>query len=79
ADSLDSDERDLLYAIGNAYELLGDRGAALRCLGEALSHGVPVERIYSTRELASLVEDPRFVRMTSAASGTEQAQADSVQ
>ncbi|MEN8008660.1 MAG: protein kinase, partial [Candidatus Krumholzibacteriota bacterium] len=78
ADSLDSDERDLLYAIGNAYELLGDRGAALRCLGEALRHGVPVERIYSTRELASLVEDPRFIRMTSASSGMEQAQADSV-
>ena len=79
ADSLDSDNRGLLYSIGNAYELLGDRGAALRYLGEALRHGYPVERIHSTRELSSLVEDPRFVRMTSATSGKGRAQADSVQ
>lgn len=79
ADSLGSDDRDLLYAIGNAHELLGDREAALRYLGEALRHGVPLERIQSTRELSSLVEDPRFVRMTSAASGTGQSKADSVQ
>lgn len=79
ADSLGGNDPGLLYRIGDAYELVGDREAALRYLGEAMRHGVPVERIQNTRELAHLVQDPRFVRMVSAASGTEDSQADSLQ
>ena len=78
-DSLASDNGELLYQIGDAYELIGDRTAALRYLAIAIRHGIPVERIQATHELADLVADPRFVRIISAESGSEHAQADSVQ
>ncbi len=76
-DSLATDNPKLLYAIGNAYELIGDRNAALRYLANAVRHGIPVARIHDTPELADLVADPRFVRMISAESGTIEAKADS--
>jgi len=77
-DSLAVDDGDLLFRIGNAYELLGDRGAAVRYITEAVRHGIPLARIRETPELADLNADPRFVRMVSAASGQEEAKADSV-
>jgi tetratricopeptide (TPR) repeat protein len=79
ADSLASENPELLYQIGDAYELVGDRSAALRYLGEAIHRGIAVERILDTQELADLVEDPRFIRMVSATSGTEESRADSLQ
>ena len=75
-DSLASDNGELLYQIGDAYELIGDRTAALRYLAIAIRHGIPVERIQATHELADLVADPRFVRIISAESGSEHAQAE---
>jgi tetratricopeptide (TPR) repeat protein/tRNA A-37 threonylcarbamoyl transferase component Bud32 len=77
-DSLAVDDGDLLFRIGNAYELIGDRGAAVRYITEAVRHGVPLARIQETPELADLNADPRFARMVSAASGQEEAKADSV-
>ena len=71
ADSLSSDNGELLYQMGDAYELIGDRTAALRYLASAMRHGIPAERIQTTRELADLVTDPLFTRMISAESGTE--------
>jgi tetratricopeptide (TPR) repeat protein len=78
-DSLASDNGELLYHIGSAYELIGDRVAALRYLTDAVRHGVAVETIRETPELEGLVQDPRFVRMIAAASGQVEATADSLQ
>ncbi len=77
-DSLAAGNGDLLFRIGNAYELLGDRGAAVRYITKAVRHGFPLARIQETPELADLIADPRFVRMVSSASGLEEAKADSV-
>ncbi len=76
-DSVATDNPELLYLIGDAYELIGDRNAALRYLANAIRHGIPVEKIQGTRELFDLAADPRFVRMISAESGTNEAPADS--
>ena len=78
-DSVATDNPELLYLIGDAYELIGDRNAALRYLTNAVRHGVPVERILGTRELVDLAADPRFARMISAESGTMEAPADNSQ
>jgi tetratricopeptide (TPR) repeat protein len=78
-DSLASDSEELLYQIGDAYELIGERSAALRYLSKAVQHGVPVERIQRTRELADLAADPLFVRMISAESGADAKQAEGSQ
>jgi len=77
-DSLAVDDGVLLVRIGNAYELLGDRVAAVRYITKAVRHGFPLARIQETPELADLIADPRFLRMVSAASGQEEAKADSV-
>jgi len=78
SDSLTIDNAMLLYQIGSAYELIGDRGAALRYIADAVRHGIAVQEILSTHELKDLISDPRFVRMISAEPGHEEAQADSV-
>jgi tetratricopeptide (TPR) repeat protein len=66
ADSLGIEDANLFYRIGDAYELMGDRTAALRYLREAVRHGTPIDNIKSTPELEDLVADPRFVRMVEA-------------
>jgi len=54
----------LLYRIGDAYELLGDRNSALRYLGDALRRGFPLEEILATKELEELCHDPVFAQLT---------------
>ena len=66
----------LLYKVGTAHEVMGDRIAALRYLTRSVREGIPVELINETLELADLIEDPRFVRMVTAAAGQEDSQAD---
>jgi len=79
ADSMAVRNGKLFFKIGDAYELMGNRGAALRYLAEAVRHGFPVKEILNTPELQDLVADLRFVRMIAAATGQEEAQADSMQ
>ena len=66
ADSLGAEDGELLYQIGDAYELIGDRNAALRHLAEAVSAGIAIERVEHTRELQDLVADPRFASIVAA-------------
>ncbi len=61
---LASGDAALLYRIGDAYELVGDRNAALRTLGEAIRNGFAIEEIRATKELEDLCADPIFVQMT---------------
>jgi tetratricopeptide (TPR) repeat protein len=68
AESSGTIDDELLYTIGTAYEIMGDRIAALRYLADAVRHGYPVARINGTRELEDLFEDPRFQRMIAAES-----------
>jgi serine/threonine protein kinase/tetratricopeptide (TPR) repeat protein len=66
-------EPEVLYSIGDAHEIFGDRGAALRYLGEAVRRGFPVGRIEGTRELFDLVQDPRFKQMVLIDEGPDKA------
>jgi len=77
-DSLAVGNARLLFQIGDAYELIGERGPALRYLADAVRHGFLVQEVLGTHELSDLIKDPRFVRMVTAASGQEDALADSV-
>jgi len=79
ADSLAADNGQLLFQIGDAYEILDDRGAALRYLAKAIRQGVPVKQLLESPDLADLITDQRFVRMIAAVSGQEEAQAGSLQ
>lgn len=54
----------LLYRIGCALEIMGDRTGALRYLSEAVRNGHPLVDIQGTRELADLVADPMFRQLT---------------
>ena len=58
-----SENADVMYAIGDACEIFGDRTMALRYIADAIRHDYPVERIMGTQELAGLVEDPLFQRL----------------
>jgi len=60
AESLAVDDEGVLYAIGDAHEIFGNRTAALRYLGDAVRSGFPVSEIEATPELADLVRDPIF-------------------
>jgi serine/threonine-protein kinase len=58
-----STNAEIMYAIGDAYEIFGDRTSALRYIANSIRHDYPVARIVGTRELKGLVEDPRFQRL----------------
>jgi tetratricopeptide (TPR) repeat protein len=60
---LANENPELLYTIGDAYEIFNDRNSALRYIVEAVRYGFPVRRIEVTPELSDLVQDPRFQRM----------------
>jgi hypothetical protein len=66
ADSLGNWDAEICYRIGDAYEVMGERTAALRYLRESVRHGTPLARIETTPELADLVADPRYVRLVAA-------------
>lgn len=54
------------YRLAQAYEVLGDRNAALAALGEALRAGLSVEEVGSNPELSELRGDVRYQRMIAA-------------
>ena len=56
---------DIMYSIGNAFEVFDERETALRYLGEALRHGYPKAVIVGTPMLKDLVKDDRFTRLIS--------------
>jgi serine/threonine-protein kinase len=60
---LANENPELLYTIGDAYEIFDDRNAALRYIGEAIRYGFPVTRIEVTPELNEFVQDTRFMQM----------------
>jgi tetratricopeptide (TPR) repeat protein len=65
---------EVMYAIGDAYEIFGDRTTALRYIAESVRHDFPVERIIGTPELAGLVEEPLFQRLIQDESRTDNKQ-----
>lgn len=62
-DSVASDEPDVLFAIGDAYELFGERELALRYIGNAIRHGYALSEVERTPNLADLRSDPLFKQM----------------
>jgi len=52
-----------------AYEVLGDRAAALAVLAGALRAGLPVTEIEREPELTALRADPGYHRLVAAAGG----------
>jgi serine/threonine-protein kinase len=74
-DMLEENPR-VMYAVGSAYEKLGERELALHHLGNALRHGYSLKVIQGAPLLDDLVRDPRFqemIRSQSAAEGAEAA------
>jgi tetratricopeptide (TPR) repeat protein len=71
ADSLALDDQEVLYAVGDAYEIFGNRTTALRYLGDAVRRGFPVSEIEATPELEDLVQDPIFQRVIAGGNQSE--------
>ena len=65
-DSITGDDADVLFAIGDAYELFGQRQLALRYIGDAIRHGYVFAEVEWTPNLKDLMSDPLFKQMTSA-------------
>ncbi len=65
-DSIAGDDDDVLFAIGDAYELFGQRQLALRYIGDAIRHGYVFAEVEWTPNLKDLMSDPLFKQMTSA-------------
>lgn len=63
AESLAVEDASVLYSIGDAYAIFGNRTAALRYLGEAVRRGFPISEIKATPELTDLVRDPIFQKV----------------
>ncbi|HJX26784.1 MAG TPA: hypothetical protein VJ885_02640, partial [Thermoanaerobaculia bacterium] len=53
-----------------AYEVLGDRAAALAVLADALRAGLPVAEVEREPELTALRADPGYHRLMAAMTGT---------
>jgi tetratricopeptide (TPR) repeat protein len=75
-DSVAGDDTDVLSAIGNAYEILGDRLLALRYFREAIRYGHPAVEIERMPSLKELVKDPLFEQMISEEVGEHSQQSD---
>ena len=57
---LGSDQSDVARLLGEAYEQMGDRTAAIEWLGKALDLGLPPNEIEQAPGLAKLRADPRY-------------------
>jgi tetratricopeptide (TPR) repeat protein/TolB-like protein len=62
-DSVASDDADVLFAIGDAYELFGQRQLALRYIGDAIRLGYVFAEVEWTPNLKDLLSDPMFRHM----------------
>jgi tetratricopeptide (TPR) repeat protein len=60
---LGPDDVHCMVMAGEVYNLLGDRGLAIRWLREAVHRGYGVEKLRRNPELAPLKEDPEFIRI----------------
>jgi len=58
--ALAPDNIEIMVRAGLVYEQLGERDAALECIGKALKHGFPIAQIKSLPDLQQLLADPRF-------------------
>jgi len=58
--ALAPEDPNVLGNIGSAYELLGDRGQALKYIGLAMRKGYALDELTMDPDLQSLIADPRF-------------------
>lgn len=58
-----TDDADMMYTVGSAYEKMGQRELALKYIGEAVRHEYPIRDIEGDPVLRSLIEDDRYKSM----------------
>ena len=58
--ALAPDDSDVLENVGEAYEALGDRANAIRCIEKSLQNGYSLDSLKNTEGLKNLLSDPRF-------------------
>jgi Flp pilus assembly protein TadD len=59
------EDPQVLYRVGESYELLGRRADALKLLEKALSQGLSRQTIEQNPELRALRSDPKFLVFSS--------------
>ena len=58
--ALAPDDARVLFNVGAAYEVLGDRPSAIRFVEKALQKGYPQDDLSAAPELQTLLQDPKF-------------------
>jgi serine/threonine protein kinase/tetratricopeptide (TPR) repeat protein len=58
--ALSPDDPGVLDDVAVAYEILGERGLALKYIHQALQKGYPVQQVISDPDMQRLIQDPSF-------------------
>jgi serine/threonine-protein kinase len=66
AAALDPDKGEILFMAGVAYELMKQRGEALKWIASALRHGYPLKSVERSPDLADLRTDRKYLAIVAA-------------